>query len=91
MWNASPGLVITSRLWKFLWDGIVDCGIVVWPIELSFLTSDFAPLLLMEEPVLLVTHPKHPIARLQNATQDDVACLVQPFYLLRWWQDHIRI
>ncbi|MGE0526203.1 MAG: LysR family transcriptional regulator [Bdellovibrionales bacterium] len=70
---------------QFLWDGVLDLGIIVWPCSGTF-ASGLSPILVFKEPVILATFPNHPLATRGRACQEDVARLARPLHLLRWWQ-----
>jgi len=78
-----------ERIVELLWDGIVELGLVAWPIRDAF-AAELAPLAVLREPVVLVAHPDHPLGRRARAgvTRDDVARLARPLYRLRWWLQH---
>jgi len=72
-------------LLQYLLDGLVDLALVVWPCASAV---ELTPLFVFREPVVLVAHPRHPLARAGRATREDVARLARPFLRLRWWQSH---
>lgn len=74
-----------ETLLQLLLDGLVDMALVVWPCASAV---ELTPLLVFREPVVLVAHPRHPLARAPRATRDEVARLARPFLRLRWWQSH---
>ena len=49
---------------------------------------ELTPIFLFREPVVLVAHPRHPLARSKQVTRDEVARLARPLLRLRWWQSH---
>jgi DNA-binding transcriptional LysR family regulator len=70
-----------------LLDGIVDLALLSWPCTPA-LESELRVLFVLDEPVVLVTPPGHPLARRRRVTREDVVRLGRPFYRLRWWQAH---
>jgi DNA-binding transcriptional LysR family regulator len=72
-----------------LWDGIVELGLVAWPLTEAFAT-ELTALLRLREPVVLVAHPHHPLVRRRAAgiTRDELVRLARPLYRLRWWRQH---
>ena len=72
---------------QMLVDGIVDLAVVVWPCPESA-AAELAPIFLLQEPVILVAHPRHPLATRKSPSRDDVAQLARPFFRLRWWPAH---
>jgi LysR family transcriptional regulator, low CO2-responsive transcriptional regulator len=72
-------------LLQYLLDGLVDLALVVWPCASAV---ELTPLFVFREPVVLVAHPRHPLARARRVTRDEVARLAGPFLRLRWWQSH---
>jgi DNA-binding transcriptional LysR family regulator len=72
---------------QMLVDGIVDLALVAWPCPESS-AAELAPIFTVEEPVVLVAHPQHPLAKRKTVSRDDVANLARPFFRLRWWPAH---
>jgi LysR family transcriptional regulator, low CO2-responsive transcriptional regulator len=72
-------------LLQLLLDGIVDVALTVWPCTSAV---ELTPLFLFREPVVLVAHPRHALARRGHVTRDEVARLARPLLRLRWWQSH---
>jgi DNA-binding transcriptional LysR family regulator len=72
---------------QMLVDGIVDLGLIVWPCPESA-AADLAPIFLLQEPVVLVANPRHPLATRKSPSRDEVAQLARPFLRLRWWPTH---
>jgi len=72
-------------LLQLLLDGIVDVALTVWPCASAV---ELTPIFLFREPVVLVAHPRHPLARSKQVTRDEVARLARPLLRLRWWQSH---
>ena len=72
-------------LLQYLLDGIVDVALTLWPCTSAV---ELNAIFVFREPVVLVAHPDHPLARRRQVTRDDVARLSRPFMLLRWWQTH---
>jgi DNA-binding transcriptional LysR family regulator len=72
-------------LLQLLLDGIIDVALTLWP---STSAVELTAIFVFREPVVLVAHPRHPLARSRRATRDDVARLARPLLRLRWWQAH---
>jgi DNA-binding transcriptional LysR family regulator len=72
-------------LLRLLLDGIVDLALTVWPCTSAV---ELTPLFVFREPVVLVAHPRHPLARSRQVTRDEVARLARPLLRMRWWQSH---
>jgi DNA-binding transcriptional LysR family regulator len=76
-----------ERALELLLDGAVDLAIISWPCA-DTVTADLVELLRVTEPVVLVAHPKHPIAaRNQDrvVTREELLRIGRPLLLLRWW------
>jgi DNA-binding transcriptional LysR family regulator len=71
---------------RMLLDGIVDMALISWPFAEHL--ADVVPLFLLTEPVVLMAHPAHALAKRRAVTADDVARLAQPLIRLRWWPQH---
>jgi DNA-binding transcriptional LysR family regulator len=91
--TARPGLGCLVRaaaheeVATMLWDGVVELGLLLWPCpELD--AASVEALLVMEEPVVLVVSPHHPLARKKAVRRADVAALGRPLLRLRWWRAH---
>jgi DNA-binding transcriptional LysR family regulator len=72
---------------RLLLDGIVDLALITWPCSEGE-AADLTPLLRLHEPVVLVAHPSHPLARRRVVTEDELVRLARPFLRLRWWTTH---
>jgi DNA-binding transcriptional LysR family regulator len=89
--HAYPGLsciVEEGNHWQlveWLHDNQIELSIVAWP-PIGPHIADMTPLLHFREPVVLLAHRHHPLARLKRVTQEEVERLSNPFLLLRWWQ-----
>jgi DNA-binding transcriptional LysR family regulator len=70
-----------------LLDGIVELALITWPCTEAE-SADLTPLLRLHEPVVLVAHPAHPLARRRVVSEDELVRLARPFLRLRWWQHH---
>ena len=73
-----------------LLDGLVELALVTWPCPPA-LEPELRLLFTLREPVVLVAHRRHPLARLAGRVgvrRADVVRLGRPFYRLRWWQAH---
>jgi DNA-binding transcriptional LysR family regulator len=70
---------------RHLLDGLVDLAVVAWPCT-EAASAHLMPLAVFHEPVVLVTHPEHPLAVSRTVAQADVVRLARPFLRLRWWQ-----
>jgi LysR family transcriptional regulator, low CO2-responsive transcriptional regulator len=76
-----------ESLVELLLDGIVELALITWPCR-ETLAASLHPLLLLREPVVLVVHPRHQLARHRTVDQDELARKAQPLLRLRWWQTH---
>ncbi len=72
-------------LLQLLVDGVVDAALTVWPCTSAV---ELTPLFVFREPVVLVAHPRHPLARRGRVAREEVARLARPLLRLRWWQSH---
>jgi LysR family transcriptional regulator, low CO2-responsive transcriptional regulator len=70
-----------------LLDGLVELALVTWPCPPA-LEPELRLLFTLREPVVLVAHRRHPLARLARVRAADVVRLGRPCYRLRWWQAH---
>jgi LysR family transcriptional regulator, low CO2-responsive transcriptional regulator len=71
----------------WLLDGIVELALIAWPCPPA-LDSDLHALFSLREPVVLVAHRRHPLAKLKRIARSDLVRLGRPLYRLRWWQTH---
>lgn len=89
--EARPEVECTARaadhelLVELLLDGILELAVVAWPCREA---TQFTPLVVLREPVILVAHPRHPLGRRREVTQDEVVRTARPLLRLRWWQTH---
>jgi len=74
-------------LLELLLDGIIELALIAWPCAESA-AAELTPLFVFQEPVVLVSHPRHELAARRSVTQDDVARLARPLLQLRWWPSH---
>jgi DNA-binding transcriptional LysR family regulator len=72
---------------QLLWDGIVELGLVAWPCS-NTTAHELSALALFSEPVVLVAHPNHALARMRSVRQSDLTRLARPLLRLRWSQTH---
>jgi DNA-binding transcriptional LysR family regulator len=72
---------------QLLADGVVELGIIAWPCR-DAAARELTSLLVLRERVLLVAHPRHPIARRKNVSRAELVELGRPFLHLRWWPRH---
>jgi LysR family transcriptional regulator, low CO2-responsive transcriptional regulator len=70
-----------------LLDGIVELALIAWPCS-EALAASLSPLLVLHEPVALVAHPRHPIARRPRISPGELARKARPLLRLRWWPAH---
>ena len=70
---------------RLLLDGVVDAALTVWPCTSAV---ELTPLFVFREPVVLVAHPDHALARRGRVGREEVARLARPLLRLRWWQAH---
>jgi DNA-binding transcriptional LysR family regulator len=75
-----------EELLEQLLDGLLDLAVITWPCP-EPASSAVGAVLLFREPVPLVVHPRHPLAR-GEADAAAVAALATPLIRLRWWQSH---
>jgi len=91
--RARPEVECTLRsadhefLIQLLLDGIVDLALVTWPCA-EAAGAQLVPLLVLHEPVVLVAHPKHDVAKSRRLSQEGLARRARPLLRLRWWQNH---
>src|SRR5262249_9673188 len=79
-----------ERVLDLLLDGAVDLAIISWPCA-DTVGADLVELLRVEEPVILVAHPRHPLAvraTKSPVTIDELIRIGRPLLLLRWWPTH---
>ncbi len=76
-----------ETLLQMLYDGLIDLALVAWPAA-ELAAAELSPIFLYEEPVVLVAHPEHPLARKRTVSQAEVARLARPLIRLRWWPQH---
>jgi len=72
---------------ELLLDGIIELALIAWPCT-EAVQAELTPLFIFHEPVLLVVHPKHELAKRRAVSQDELARLARPLFRLRWWQSH---
>jgi DNA-binding transcriptional LysR family regulator len=72
---------------QLLADGVVELGIIAWPCR-DAAARELTSLLVLRERVLLVAHPRHPIARRKNVSRAELVEHGRPFLHLRWWPRH---
>ena len=70
-----------------LLDGLFDLALITWPCRPA-VAAQLLPLLLLEEPVVLVAHPRHALSKRGRPGESDVARLARPLLRLRWWQTY---
>lgn len=70
-----------------LWDGLVELGVVAWPCP-EAVAADLTALVLMREPVPLIAHRDHPLARARRVDEQALVRLGRPLIRLRWWPAH---
>ncbi len=81
----------TREIREMLYEHYVHLGFVVGP----FFHPGLSPLLHIKEPLILVTHPRHPLAQLEHITLSDIVSQSHPFFLIDWnvevkqWQSHL--
>ncbi|MEY2931862.1 MAG: hypothetical protein RL033_2611 [Pseudomonadota bacterium] len=69
---------------QLLADGVVELGVIAWPCR-DAAARELTSLLVLHERVLLVAHPRHPLARRRSVTRAELVELGRPFLHLRWW------
>ena len=72
---------------EMLLDGLVEIAILTWPAPEGRAAS-LAPLLVFREPVVLVVHPRHPLAARATVSRDELVRQARPLLRLRWWPSH---
>jgi DNA-binding transcriptional LysR family regulator len=72
---------------EMLLDGLVEIAILAWPAP-EGAAATLAPLLVFREPVVLVAHPRHPLAARKVVSQEDLVRKARPLLRLRWWPSH---
>lgn len=72
---------------QLLADGVVELGIIAWPCR-DAAARELTSLLVLHERVLLVAHPRHPLARRRSVGRAELIELGRPFLHLRWWPSH---
>jgi DNA-binding transcriptional LysR family regulator len=68
------------QLTEWVEDGIVQLALVAWP----FFHPALEPLMRLQESVVLVAAPHHPLASMPDLTLAEMARLANPFFLIRW-------
>lgn len=68
-----------------LTDGLIELALICWPC-IDPLVTNLTPLIIMQDPVILVAHPNHPLSQYSSISQEHVALESNPFLLLQWWQ-----
>jgi DNA-binding transcriptional LysR family regulator len=76
-----------EQMLGLLLDGVVELAIIAWPPSPA-VAADLRRLLLFHEPVVLVAHPRHPLATQRRVTREDLIRLARPLMRLRWWPTH---
>jgi DNA-binding transcriptional LysR family regulator len=76
-----------ESLLALLGDGLVDLAFVVWPCSGS-VAQTLAPIFNFREPIPLVTHPAHELAKRRAVSEADLADFARPLIQLRWWPKH---
>jgi DNA-binding transcriptional LysR family regulator len=70
----------TREIREMLYEHYVHLGFVVGPL----FHPEISPLLHLKEPLMMVTHPRHPRAQSQHITLSDVVSQGHPFFLIDW-------
>lgn len=71
------------QILEMLYDHYVHLGFVTGP----FFHPEISSLLRFEEPLVMVTHPEHPLTRSEHLTIADVIRQSHPFFLIDWsWE-----
>jgi DNA-binding transcriptional LysR family regulator len=76
-----------EQVLELLLDGLVELAIIAWPCSPA-VAGDLRRLLLFHEPVVLVVHPRHPLAGRRRVSREDLVRLGRPLLRLRWWPNH---
>jgi DNA-binding transcriptional LysR family regulator len=83
----------TREIIEMLYERYVHLGLVVGPL----FHPEISPLLHMKEPLVMVTHPRHPLTQSEHITLVDVVSQSQPFFLIDWsvevkyWQSNLLV
>jgi DNA-binding transcriptional LysR family regulator len=72
---------------QLLADGVVELGVIAWPCR-DAAARELTSLLVLRERVLLVAHPRHPLARRKSVSRRELVELGRPLLRLRWWPSH---
>jgi LysR family transcriptional regulator, low CO2-responsive transcriptional regulator len=73
------------QMLELLADGVIELGIVCYPVFEPSLT-DITPVLHFREKTILATSKRHLLAKQRRVTQEQIIEHAKPFMLLRWWQ-----
>ena len=70
---------------EWLHDAQIELGLVTWP-PIGPQLTELTPLLQFDEPMVLLAHESHPLAKLKKVMRADVEQLSNPFLMLSFWQ-----
>ncbi|GCE30537.1 hypothetical protein KDA_60210 [Dictyobacter alpinus] len=96
--HAHPALDIavhtghTQQIVEMLHDGLVELGLVVGP----FFSPAMVPILQLKEPLMVIAHASHPLAKKERVTLDDLQTASNPFFQIDWslearyWQRNVQ-
>ena len=73
------------QLVELLADGVIEIGLICWPVQ-DPLLADMTPVFTLREPMVLVAHRHHPLSEFEVVLQEDLLKITDLFLLLRWWQ-----
>lgn len=71
----------SDQILEMLYDGLVKLGLLNWPIFSPFALT---PLLHFREPLIVIAHPEHPLARKESVESSELSREGQPFWLVGW-------
>jgi DNA-binding transcriptional LysR family regulator len=82
----------SDQILEMLYDGQVKLGLLNWPL---FSSIELTPLLRFREPLIVVAHPKHPLAQKGRIASLDLGREGQPYWRVDWgpevrtWHTHL--
>lgn len=91
--RSHPGVECSLRsgdhefVLQLLADRVAEIGLIAWPCS-DAAARELTSLAILHEPVLLVVHPGHPLARRRRIRRADLIAQRLPLLRLRWWPSH---
>jgi LysR family transcriptional regulator, low CO2-responsive transcriptional regulator len=67
--------------------GAYELALIAWPCP-EALAGSLSALVVLREPVVLVAHPRHPVARRAQISPEALARDARPLLRVRWWPAH---